>query len=68
MDCFKTAVLKMGIPLETAVKCVTVNPARSIGIYDKVGSIEAGKSADLVALNDRLDIKAVINGGRIRFV
>lgn len=65
MDCLRTAVLKMGIPLETAVKCAAVNPARSIGIYDRTGSIEAGKSADLVALNDDLEIKMVINRGKI---
>ncbi len=65
MDCLKTAVLKMGIPLETAVKCCAVNPARAIGIYDKTGSIEAGKSADLAALNDDLDIRLVFNRGKL---
>ena len=31
MDCMRTAVA-MGIPLETAVRCATYNPAKSIGI------------------------------------
>ena len=65
MDCVRTAVLEMGLPLETAVKCAAVNPARSIGIYDSFGSIEAGKNAALVALNDRLDVCLVINRGEI---
>jgi len=65
MDCVRTAVLEMGIPLETAVKCAAVNPARSIGIYDSYGSIEAGKKASLIALDDELRVCLVINRGEI---
>ncbi len=65
MDCLKTAVMDMGIPLETAVKCAAVNPARSLGILDRAGTIEPGRSADLAALNDELDICLVINRGKI---
>lgn len=32
MDCMKTAVKTMNIPLETAVACATINPAKSLGI------------------------------------
>ena len=39
MDCVRTAVKKMEIPLETAIGCATVNPAKSLGVYDKYGSI-----------------------------
>ena len=35
MKCMRTAVKQMGIPLEKAVKCAAVNPAKSIGIYDQ---------------------------------
>ena len=42
-DCMKTAVKKMGIPLETAVACATMNPAKSLGEYDKYGSITVEK-------------------------
>ena len=63
MECMKTAVQKMGIPLETAVGCVTMNPAKSIGIYDSYGSITVGKTADLVLLDQDLNVKAIyING------
>ena len=65
MDCMKTAVKKMNIPLETAVKCAAVNPARSIGIYDRYGSLEKGKIANAVALDEDLNIKMVINRGKI---
>ena len=65
MDCMRTAVSEMGVKLETAVRCAAVNPARSIGIYDRYGSIEPGKSAALVALNSALEVVMVINSGRV---
>lgn len=63
MDCMRTAVQKMGIPLETAVACATMNPARALGVYQNYGSITAGKKADLVLLDQELKIKAVIKDG-----
>lgn len=50
MDCVRTAVQKMHIPLESAVKCAAVNSAKSVGIYDKYGSITPGKVANVVLL------------------
>ena len=64
MDCMRTAVHSMGIPLETAVRCAAVNPARSIGIYDRYGSIEPGKVANLVALDHELNIRMILNRGK----
>lgn len=60
MDCLRTAVLEMEIPLESAVACVTMNPAKSVGIYDRYGSISAGKVGNVVLLNEDLSIKQVI--------
>ena len=37
-----------GLPYEEAWKAITVNPARLTGIGDRVGSLEAGKDADIV--------------------
>lgn len=63
MDCMRMAVQKMGIPLETAVACATMNPAKALGVYKNYGSITAGKKADLVLLDQELKIKAVIKDG-----
>ena len=61
LDCMRTAVLKMGIPLTSAVKCAAVNSAKSVGIYDDHGSITPGKVADVVLLkNDGLTLQKVI--------
>lgn len=64
MDCVRVAVKSMNIPLETAIACVTINPAKSLEIYDKYGSIAPGKKADLVLLDQELNLKAVFKDGR----
>lgn len=64
MDCMRTAVKKMGIPLETAVACVTINPAKAIGEFKDYGSIAPGKKANLVLLDADLNVKAVIKDGK----
>lgn len=65
LSCMRKAVLEMGIPLESAVKCAAVNPARRIGIYDSCGSITPGKRADVVLLKkEGLELQQVILGGK----
>ena len=64
MDCVRTAVFDMDIPLETAIGCATANPAKSVGLYDKYGSISIGKVGNVVLLNYDLSLKAVIIRGK----
>lgn len=63
MNCVRTAVQDMGIPLASAVKCAAVNPAKAVGIYGKYGSLTPGKYANIVILNQYLDIETVIHHG-----
>jgi N-acetylglucosamine-6-phosphate deacetylase len=63
MDCLRVAVHVMGIPLHTAVKCASVNPAKAIGVFNERGSLDAGKFADVVLLDGGLNIKQVILRG-----
>lgn len=66
MDCLRAAVLRMGIPLESAVKCAAVNPAKSVGIYEEHGSITPGKIADVVLLEkDGLGLRQVVLAGKV---
>lgn len=37
-----------GMPMEEAWKAITINPAESVGIADRVGSLEVGKDGDVV--------------------
>ena len=52
--------VEFGIPLEQAIMAATANPARSIGIFDRIGSIRIGKQADLLLVSENLELKRVI--------
>lgn len=56
MDAVKNAMEFSGVSLEDAVAMATINPARVLGLDDKLGSIELGKRGDLVVLDE--DLKA----------
>lgn len=62
MDCLRTCV-KIGIPLETAVKAATKNAAKSIGILDEMGWIDVNKKANIVLLDENLEIQTIIMNG-----
>ncbi len=52
-----TLSVKDGLDRETALRALTINPARIAGIDDRLGSIEVGKDADLVLWSgDPLDM------------
>ena len=60
MRCLTVAVRDMGIPLASAVKAASANPARALGLDAERGAIEAGKVADAVLLDkETLDVRAV---------
>lgn len=52
-------LIAFGIPFPQAIQCATAAPAKAIGLYDSIGSIEPGKKADLVVLDQNYDIAAV---------
>ncbi|GGR14060.1 N-acetylglucosamine-6-phosphate deacetylase [Streptomyces netropsis] len=60
---FKRAVTVDGLPVEDAVRALSVNPARLLGVADRVGSLEPGKDADLVVLNGSYDLVGVMRKG-----
>ena len=55
------------IPLHECVNCATLNPATTIGVADRKGSIEIGKDADIVVLDDEFNVKKTIIGGVVRY-
>jgi len=63
--------VKEGLDRDTALRALTINPARITGIDDRLGSIEVGKDADLVIWSDDpLDVlsrveHALVNGTEI---
>jgi beta-aspartyl-dipeptidase (metallo-type) len=54
-----------GFPLEDVLKMVTSNPAKRAGIYYCKGSIEEGKDADVLILDQDLNIETVIAKGQM---
>ena len=52
-----------GASIADAVTCASRNPARAVGIYETVGSIEAGKRADLIVTDDACNLCAVWQSG-----
>lgn len=56
-------LVSIGIPLETAVKTASINPAKTLGIDGETGSIQCGKFADLLVLDNELKVQyTFING------
>lgn len=64
MDCMRTAVRDMHIPLASAVKAAAVNPAKAVGIYDEYGSLTPGKYANVVLLDEELGLRQVYKNGK----
>lgn len=58
-DCMRKAV-EFEIPVADAIFAATRNPAKSIGIYDQVGSLTVGKEADILLVTEDLELKQVI--------
>ena len=65
MGCLRQAVA-FGIPLEDAVRACTYNPAGAIGIQDRAGTLDVGKEASLVLLDQKdLSVKAILFKGKL---
>ena len=64
MTCVRNMV-SVGVPLEEAVKMASYNPARDLGVQDRLGSIEVGKLATFVLVDDELNVKAVYVKGKL---
>lgn len=64
MEMMLLCVQEFGVPLETAVAAASLNPARSLGIDRKFGSVTAGKYANLVIMDENLKVIDVIVRGK----
>lgn len=56
-------LISYGIPPERVFRSASLNPAKEIGCEKEIGSIEPGKSADLVVLTPDWDLELVIARG-----
>ena len=61
----RTMVQKAEIPLADASRMASETPARIMGVSDRKGTLERGKDADILALDDDLNLQAVWAMGEI---
>ena len=65
MDVLVQNVVKAGIPLEDALRMVSETPAKMMGVYDRKGSLEKDKDADILILDKKLRIRAAWSMGQM---
>ena len=61
----RTMVFQAEIPLQDAIRMSSETPARIMGIYDRKGSLERGKDADIVMYSKGLEINGVWSMGKL---
>ena len=61
------AYTNSNIPLHECVNCASLNPATTLGIADRKGSLEVGKDADVVITDSDFTVKKTIIGGKIKY-
>ena len=64
-ECFVKVVKEMGVSLEEAVLSCTKTPAKSLNVDNKCGILKERRNADILILDNDLNIKYVIKNGRI---
>ncbi len=65
--CVRTMYKLAKVKLEDAVRMMTSNPARILGLEKTKGTLAPGMDADIVIFNDNVEIRNVIVSGRVLF-
>ena len=63
-NCMKFTVKEAGLPFEDVVACATENPAKAVGLWEKYGSIDNGKYADCVIVDEDFNIRQIVKHGK----
>jgi N-acetylglucosamine-6-phosphate deacetylase len=64
-EAVRNTMKSVGIPLRTAIKMATINPAVAIHVDENKGSLEPGKDADIVIIDDEVNVYMTIVNGEI---
>ena len=54
---------RCGMTMEEILPCMTINQAKAVHMEERIGSIAAGKAADLVVISREREIQAVYKNG-----
>jgi len=60
-------MLSLGFSEPEVARMASLNPAKLVGIDQDCGSIEEGKRADLVAIDNEMNVRLTIIGGEVAF-
>lgn len=63
----RTMRFEAGLPLPDAIRMASLTPARILGVEKEVGSLAVGKRADLVVMDEMLEVQEVYVEGERRF-
>lgn len=63
-DACRNMMIHTGYGICHAIRMASLNPARLLGIDNEVGSIEAGKKANLILMDDAIRVKRVFLNGK----
>lgn len=64
-DEFRTMVQELGFDVEKALRFSTSNVAKALNIYPQKGTISQNADADMLILDDKLEIRTVIAKGKL---
>ncbi len=61
----QTMTFQAEVPLFDVIRMISETPAKIMGVYDRKGSLERGKDADILLLDKNLDVRAVWAMGKL---
>jgi N-acetylglucosamine-6-phosphate deacetylase len=61
----RTCVQQAGIPMADACRMISETPAKIMGIYDRKGSLEKGKDADIIMFDKNQELTFVMAMGEV---
>ena len=65
-EAVRNIVQKCDVPFAVAVNYATKNPAKNLGVYDKMGSIEVGKKANFAIIDkNTFEVNMTVRDGKI---
>jgi N-acetylglucosamine-6-phosphate deacetylase len=63
----RNLVNDVGLPLKDAVRLASLNPAVAAGLADRIGSLEPDKRADLLVMDEQVNINLVMVAGQVMY-
>jgi N-acetylglucosamine-6-phosphate deacetylase len=66
-DAFKNIQEFTNCDIKSAIKMTSENPAKQLNLFDRKGSIEVGKDADIVVMDEQMDVYLTMCKGKIAY-